>query len=215
MNKSRGEAIIEERLAELDPATPRYAALAAALQFKSSWVKLGEVLSEVRTTLSFRDWGYESFDHYCKDEIRITHETAAKLCRSFGYLSETQPALVAAPAPGEAPPRVPDLQAIDLLARMQKNERVPEPIYRDLTRATFSEDLGAQELRRRLREEAPAAFARPKTVGGDGRKLLRSALSQVARLIETLQAVDQLDDSILEQAEALRSMIAGRLEELG
>ncbi|MBN2358978.1 MAG: hypothetical protein JXR83_05965 [Deltaproteobacteria bacterium] len=215
MSKSRGEAIIEQRLAELDPATPRYAALEAALQFKSSWVRLGEVLSEVRETQSFRDWGYENFDHYCKDEIRITRETAAKLCRSFGYLSETQPALVVAPAAGEAPPRVPDLQAVDLLARMQKNRQVPEPVYRDLTRATFAEDLGAQELRRRLREEAPAAFARPRPTSGDSRKLLRSALSQVARLIETLQAVEQLDDTILEQAEALRSMIAGRLEEIG
>lgn len=215
MNRTRGEEIIEQRLAELDPATPRYAALAAALQFKSSWVRLGEVLADVRETQSFRDWGYEDFDGYCKDEIRITRETAAKLCRSYGYLAETQPALVAMPAAGEVPPRVPDLQAVDLLARMQKNDRVPEPVYRDLSRATFAEDLGANELRRRLREEAPAAFARSKPVSGDSRKLLRSALSQVAHLIETLHAVDQLDDTILEQAEALRSMIAGRLEELG
>lgn len=212
--RSRGEAIIEQRLQELEPGSPRYEVLAAALQFKTSWVRLGESLAEVREAQLFREWGYDSFEVFCQEEIRITRETAAKLVRSYAYLTETRPALVEAHRSEETPPRVPDYQAVDLLAKLRENERVPESVYRDLTQATFREDLGAQELRKRVREEVPDAFARPRRAPSDPRRQLRAALSLSARLIEALNACDNIDDTILEQAEALRDMIAGRLEEL-
>jgi len=212
--QSRGEAIIEQRLTELDPGSPRYEVLAAALQFKSSWVRLGETLAEVAQTQLFREWGYDNFESFCREEIRITKETAAKLTRSYAYLNETQPALVEAQRSEEPPPSVPDYQAVDLLTKLRDNERVPESVYRDLTQATFNEDLGAAELRKRVREEVPDAFSRPKRNPNDPRRQLRAALSLSARLIEALHAVDSIDDSVLEQAESLRDNIARRLEEL-
>ncbi|MFH1808364.1 MAG: hypothetical protein ABIJ09_06460 [Pseudomonadota bacterium] len=215
MSKTRGETIIEERLAELDPESMRYGVLNAALEFKASWVRLGEELTRVRTSQSFRDWGFENFNDYCKDELRITSDTAAKLCRSFLYLSEAQPSMVQMPAQGEPPPRVPDYRSVDLLARMKDNERVPEPVYRDLSQAAFDEDLGVSELRKRFREEAPQAFtSRPRQQKAEPRTLLRSALSQSAKLIETLASVDGIDDTMVEQAENLRGMIAGLLREM-
>jgi len=214
MTQSRGEAILEERLQELEPGSPRYELLSAALQFKSSWVRLGEMLAEVSTTQAFRDWGFDSFEAFCTDEIRIKKETAAKLVRSYGFLTETRPALVEAQRSEQPPPPVPDYQAVDLLSKLKDNDRIPESVYRDLNRATFAEDLGAQELRKRVRDEVPDAFTRPRRSPPDARRQLRAALSLVAKLIEALHAVDQIDDAILEQTEVLRDMIAGRLEEL-
>lgn len=212
MSPSRGEAVIAEKLRALEPGSPRHAALAAALSFKASWVQLGEQLASVRQAQLFSSWGFESFDDYCKDEIRITRETAAKLIRSYGFLHETRPALTA-PADDEAPPRVPDYRAVDLLARMRDNARVPEPLYRELSEATFDEDLGVSQLRQRLKAEVPDAFAR-RVAKADPRQQLRAAMSQCSRLIEALAQVDGLDDTVLEQAEMLREMIAGRLQEL-
>lgn len=197
---------------EVAPESPRYAVLAAALQFKSSWVRLGEVLYRVQESQLFRDWGFNNFENYCKDEIRITRETAAKLCRSYGFIAETQPELVRAAEPGVEPPQVPDYRAVDLLARMRDNERVPESIYRDLTKATFAEDLGVNDLRKRLREEVPEAFTRRSQRAPAPHRVLQSAMSHCARLIETLAQLEDGDDTVLEQAEALRDMIAGKLK---
>ncbi len=213
MSKTQGEAIIEERLTQMEPGTPRYDVLSAALEFKASWVELGEQLTTVRTSSLWREWGFKTFNDYCKDEIRITSETAAKLCRSFLYLSETQPALVQETPSGQPPPRVPDYRTVDLLAKMKDNEQVPEPVYRDLSQATFDEDLAVNELRKRLREEAPQAFAtRAKPSKPEPRRQLRSALSQSSKLIETLAMVDGIDDTMIERAESLRGMIASLIE---
>ena len=215
MSKTRGETILEEHLSQLDPGSPRYGVLSAALEFKSSWVRLGEELIQVRTSQLFSEWGYKNFNDYCKDELRITSETAAKLCRSFLYLSENQPALTSPPAQDAPPQLVPDYRSVDLLARMKDNDQVPEPIYRDLSQATFDQDLGVNELRKRLREEAPQAFAsRAKPAQADPRRQLRTALSHSAKLIESLSSVDGIDDTMVERAESLREMIAGLLTEM-
>lgn len=214
MTKSRGEALIEEKLEQMEPGTPRYEVLSAALHFKASWVKLGEILVQVQTSQLFREWGYANFEAYCKEEIRVTRETAAKLCRSYGYLAQSHPALLENPPEGEPPPQVPDYRSVDLLAKMENNAHVPESIYRDLTQATFSEDLGVNELRKRFKEEAPEAFTKAAPKKPNPRRQLQGSLSLCARLIESLAAIDGIDDPILEQAEALRDMIAGRLEEL-
>lgn len=217
MSKSRGAEIIEAKLAQLNPESPRHHALHAALQFKSSWVQLGEELTVVRGQQMFRDWGFKTFNDYCKDEIRITSETAAKLCRSYIYLSENQPEMVQEPTPGVEPARVPDYRAVDLLARMKDNERVPEPVYQDLSQATFAQDMAVGELRKRFKEEAPEAFtarAQSGSTTADPRRRLRSALSQSSKLIETLNAVDGIDETVIEEAELLHSKVASMLQRL-
>jgi len=215
MSTSRGAEIIAGKLQGLDPASPRHHALSAALQFKSSWVQLGEELTTVRGQQLYRDWGFKSFNDYCKDEIRITSETAAKLCRSFIYLSENKPQMVQEPPQGEVPPRVPDYRAVDLLARMKDNERVPEPVYQDLSQAAFEQDMALSELRKRFKEEAPEAFStRSQARPADPRRRLRNALSQSAKLIETLNAVDGIDEHLLEEAEQLHSRVAEMLQAL-
>ncbi len=46
--KSKGEAVIEQIMDDLDPTSDRYQVLATAKSFKSSWVALGEKLLEVK-----------------------------------------------------------------------------------------------------------------------------------------------------------------------
>src|SRR5690349_19853033 len=65
---SRAEHSILARMAELEQDTPRYKTLEAALAFKSSWIILGEHLSEVMRTGLWRGWGYASFERYCAEE---------------------------------------------------------------------------------------------------------------------------------------------------
>src|SRR5687768_11945572 len=66
---SRAEHSIMARMASLEPDTPRYRTLEAALAFKASWIVLGEHLAEVLRTGLWRGWGYASFERYCNDEI--------------------------------------------------------------------------------------------------------------------------------------------------
>ena len=92
--RTRGEAAIESLLAKLDPSSERYRVLLATREFKASWVELGERLTEVREGGEFRTWGHETFEAYCRTELRLKPDTANKLTRSYVFLKEHEPVVL-------------------------------------------------------------------------------------------------------------------------
>src|SRR5262245_58662673 len=93
-NLSSAEVSILGKMATLDPESPRYRVLEAALAFKSSWIILGEHLSEVLKTGLWKAWGFKSFERYCGEESFVSSSTARKLVKSFNWLGEEAPELL-------------------------------------------------------------------------------------------------------------------------
>ena len=62
--RSKAEVEMENLLRTLDPSSERFRVLAAARDFKASWVILGEILTTVRDSNAFKEWGYSSFEAY-------------------------------------------------------------------------------------------------------------------------------------------------------
>jgi hypothetical protein len=190
--ESKAVRAIAERLAEIPPDSPRHEVLQVARRFKTSWVELGNKLLEVRRRKMFEEWGYDSFDAYCQEEIRIKPRTAAKLTASYSFLKESEPAVLK--RDGIANP-IPDPEAVEVLRRAHEESKVPEAEYRRIRDLAF-EDAPANLLRRELKPLVPAKEAGPK-------ELFKRLVGQAERLANTLASVQGVPRVIVDRALAL------------
>jgi len=109
--KSSGEQHINTIMETLEPGSDRYEVLDKAKRFKSSWVELGEKLLQVSTKGFFREWGYQDFEEYCVQEIRIKRGTAIKLTMAYRFMEKEEPQLLSA---REELKPLPDYRSIEL-----------------------------------------------------------------------------------------------------
>jgi len=208
--RSRSELAIEEQLKQLDPNTERYQVLQATRDFKASWVALGELLTVVRENGSFRDWGYSSFDAYCRRELRIKRDTANKLTRSFSFLRDHKPERI-----GEPERDLPALEVVDLLSRAREKSKVNDEQFGAIREEVFAPEGGnltRGQVMKRFREFDPDAFrTAPRVVkegAGDGD--LRKALLIAERLEGLLGGISQVSD----EARQAASRVAGELRKI-
>lgn len=162
-----------EQLAQLSPDSRRYQTLKAAIEFKRSWVKLAEHLSQVRSSGEFKSWGYRSLEAYAQQELHIKRDTVKKLTRSYDFLSEHESPLLqralrsleageaegepeeaASSSIGEVIP-LPNFQALDILAEARNNPNLGEEDYREVREKVFSEDPKPSQVKKLVRERAP------------------------------------------------------------
>lgn len=206
--RTRGEAEIDARLSTLEPNSKRYQVLAAAREFKASWVQLGEQLTEVQERAIFRDWGYVSFDTYCRRELRIKSDTAQKLTRSFVFMREEEPQLLQERAPRELPP----LDVVDLMSRARERTQVSDDQLDEIRGEVFAPDanLTKNEVVKRFREVDPDAFRPPpRTPKPASETELRKALLLGERLLGLLEGPISISPS---SVEAVRGAV-GELRE--
>lgn len=185
--KTKAELVIEKIMQQLDPASSRYQVLSVARQFKSSWVELGEQLTRVRNSGEFSSWGYDSFDAYCRDEVRIKKETALKLTCAFSFLEKEEPDLLAR---SRQMLPVPDYRSIDLLRQAQEAGQLNGEQYQMLREAVFEKERSHPTIAKQFREfngqnQPPAE-----------RELLRQALLTARRLENQLQQLPQLSEHL-------------------
>ena len=174
--RSKAEVEMENLLGTLDPSSERFRVLAAARDFKASWVILGEILTTVRDSNAFKEWGYSSFEAYARRELRLRADTAAKLTRSYSFLKEHEPKALETRQEKELPP----LDVVDLLTRARERAKVSDEDIQSIRQEVFED--GANPTRhavvKRFREIDPDAFRgkprAPKEAGGS--EDLRKAL---------------------------------------
>ena len=207
-------------MAGLDPSTPRYHVLEAALAFKSSWIVLGEHVAEVLRTGLWRGWGYASFERYSATELHLAPATAKKLVRSYQWLGAEAPEYLP-PKPGSRPTReqppgaLPELSSVSVLAdarRHMDEGKVSEDAYLAIKEAAFDGEK-ASALKKALTEAIPAHL-RPRPLDDKVRQL-RRALTASVKVIDSLREWDNAGDAggddLLVLAERLRDAIALRL----
>lgn len=187
--KSRAEVEIEVQLRTLDPNSERHCVLSAARDFKVAWVELGNRLTAVRESDAWRNWGYATFDAYCRRELRIRRDTANKLTRSYSFLRDHEPEALRERETRELPP----LDVVDLLSRAEDRAKLSEDQLDTIREEIFAPDNvipTRSQVLKRFREFDPDAFrnAACAPVEGDVRKALL--------LAERLQALMEVQDGI-------------------
>jgi hypothetical protein len=191
--ESKAAKAISEKMSQIEPGTPRYEALEIARRFKTSWVELGGTLAGVRRKKLYEQWGFPSFEAYCKDEIRIKPRTAAKLTASFSFLKEQEPAVLR--RDGLERP-IPDMAAVDVLRRAREDEQVGDDQYRRIKEMALDEASPAS-LRREYRE------AQGPPEPPSQQEAVKKLVKQADRLADSLAAVQGIPRVILERAVAL------------
>ena len=141
MHRTKTESALAdaERTHGDDPE--RAEVIARARRFKASWLELAEVLTGVKRSGRWKDWGYESFEAYTKGELHIRPETAEKLTGSYAFLKRRAPAVITRDGITEP---IPSYQAVDFLRRAEASDAAP----RDAVEA----------IRRRVLDEAAPVF---------------------------------------------------------
>ena len=115
-NVDRALAALEEQHSD-DPE--RATMLRLSRRFKTTWIELGEALSSTKKDQSWKRWGYESFEVYCKNELKLRGDTVEKLTGSFMFLHKRAPEVLRRDAVGET--SVPSYMAVDYLRRVEEN----------------------------------------------------------------------------------------------
>src|SRR5512146_709653 len=137
---------IQSRLEDLPEGSMRRRVLECARRFKSSWVELGRMLSQVRRESLWREWGYPSFDAYCGKELFIRKQTAEKLTMSYGFIETHEPELVREDA--SRPP--PAFEVIDVLSRAEAAGRLSDDGWREMRENVLERPITPAALSREL-----------------------------------------------------------------
>ena len=202
--KTKAEALIEQLMQQLDPASPRYHVLASARQFKSSWVDLGEKLLKVKREGLFQEWGYQDFIDYCRKEVRIKQPTAQKLTLAYRYLEQKEPDLLQQDK-GLLP--VPDYRSVDLLRQAEEEQRLSQDEISQLRHAVLSENRSFPTVRQRFSQ----ANRSHQDSLEQRRMAVRAALSAGRRLSSALEGLDGLKEEIAGPLERLIENLEGAL----
>ena len=175
--KSNSERHIDTIMEQLEPGSDRYQVLDKAKRFKSSWVELGEKLLQVSSKGRFREWGYQSFEEYCVQEIRIKRGTAEKLTMAYRFMEKEEPQLLNGRQ--ELKP-LPDYRSIDLLRKAKEEQGFSEEQYGDLRKSVVEEERSHPTVLKKYKEVAS----------------LREEINPLAPLKASISAARRLDASL-------------------
>jgi hypothetical protein len=192
-----------------DPAADglRHAVLLSARRFKSTWVELGKLLTQVRDQALFDGWGYPSFEAYCLAELRIRKQTALKLTRSFSFLDKHEPQALERPELREA---APPFEVVEVLAGAEERGQLSAQDYRSVRDAIWNPDRPVSELKRELTDRFPAPEVRVSSA-----QELKRLWGVARRLHGELGAHRKVPRDVVQTAEDLCRQLEGLLVEAG
>lgn len=147
--RSQAEEDIERRIHSAGDDRQRVDALTRAAKFKRSWVELAEALVDVRDSVRFERWGFQSFLDYCQKELHLRRATAEKLTASFGYLTQHAPEVLR--RDGLTQP-IPHPDTVQALAKVRQADQIPDRLFQSIQADALSSDLSPASLARRFKE---------------------------------------------------------------
>jgi len=184
---------INQKLQETGDDSIRTLALNSAKDFKTSWIKLGQVLYTIHKDKLHKEWGFQEFDNYVQREIGIRKETAAKLLRSYLFLEKEEPQYLKDEYTEEADAaKVPNYESINVLRLAKANKTLEKGDYDKLKKSAFEDGKDPRDLKKDLtqlikqRKEVDPEEERQKTRHMAINRLL-SALRGAKRDIEALK----------------------------
>ncbi|MCC6810307.1 MAG: hypothetical protein IT381_22950 [Deltaproteobacteria bacterium] len=146
--RSKTIAAIEDRLAQIEPGTPRAHVLEAARAFKNNWVELGQRLAEVLDRKLYEKWGYDSFDRYVTAELHLKRETAYKLVRTFSFVRAQKPEYLEPERREQLPP----ITVVDFISKKQERDELPPDQLSTFTEQAFENSWGPRTVSAKWRD---------------------------------------------------------------
>jgi hypothetical protein len=196
-------AKLAARADDLPEGSMRRRVLEGARRFKSAWVELGRLLTEVKGASLWREWGYPSFERYCTKELFIRSATADKLTASFGFLERHEPQLATQRGDTKAPP----FEVIEVLSRAEAAGRLDASGWRELRDEVLERPPTPAAINKKLAERYGPAPAPPSPPRAD-------RLERVAALARRLADACRDESAVPRPVAERASALAGEIEAL-
>ena len=141
--------IVNETLENIEAGTFRHQVLSESRLFSSNWIALGEQLTRVAKDMLFDNWGYKSFEEYCRIEVRLKKSTAIKLTNAWFFLSHEEPEIIKSVENGG---KIPELEAVNILKKAKEAEGFTPEMYRNLKDSALESDKASSTLAREFKK---------------------------------------------------------------
>lgn len=189
------------RIEELPEGSMRRRVLEGARRFKSSWVELGRLLTQVKRESLWREWGFPSFEAYCGKELFLRRQTAEKLTLSYGFLERHEPEMARPREPRPAPA----FEVIEVLSRAEAAGRLPDAGYREIREQVLEGPATPAAVSRKLAERfGPVPRPAPP---GRSERLARLAVA-ARRLAEACEEDGDVPEALSRRATDLAEALA-------
>jgi len=184
--KTKAIQNIERRMEGLEEGSIRYKVLRSVVDFKTSWIELGQSLYSVWKDKMYKDWGFLTFEAYCAKEIGVRKDTAMKLLRSYYFLEKEEPQYLKRDEDRDAQEaaNIPSYESVNLLRMAKGKKEIGEEGYESLKKNVFEKGRDFRDVKKdltaliRQREELDPQEAR------DRRKS-----SAIRRVVATLKGL--------------------------
>jgi hypothetical protein len=203
-NVDRALAALEEQYAD-DPE--RATMLRLSRRFKASWLELGEALSEIKRNKNWERWGYESFDVYAKNELKLRSDTVEKLTGSYMFLHKRAPEVLQRD-PLEA---LPTFQAIDYLRKVEekaaKDDTISEATLVDVRKQILDDGVPVAKVAK-LYNDTLFPLSQKEREDGAKKALKKAATTLRDLLAETTSIRKDLAGALGESLDELLSELS-------
>lgn len=174
--------------------------------FKTSWVQLGQILYTVYRDKLYYGWGYEKLEDYTARELGFKKQLAMRMLKSYLFLEQDEPAYLDKNfSQMREAPRVPSLDAVNVLRLAKAKRELLAQDYQQLKKAVFDKGKDATVVRKEL----TALMKERKPVDPDEEREKRNEAA-IRKLIGSLRlfqkdmtALKLIPHEVVEQAEGL------------
>ena len=205
-------------LSSVDPSTEalRKKTLETAQRHKASWIELGQYLFSIQKDKLYKNWGFLSFETYCRKELSIKETTAAKLLKSYFFLEKEEPRLADPErfTGEEAPGNVPHYESVNLLRLAKENKKLTTEDFSDLRQAVISEGREPKEVRAHVKKLLSEREVKDPAVVRRERR--NAAIKRLVTMLSNtrleLQSEGLLPDYLIKQINDLAAKLQDQLE---
>jgi hypothetical protein len=103
----------------------RQDALKALRRHKSGWIGLGKILVEISTNSKWKEWGYEKFWDYAKEELGLSTMTAKEMMTAYEYIKSHEPSVLNT-IESKQDSYVPDYHTLASLSKAKEGNKLSE-----------------------------------------------------------------------------------------
>ena len=138
----------------------REQAKAAVKNFRQSWVLVGQLLLDIAFGGDYREWGFDNFEQYCEEELKIRRRQVKKLMNSYQYLKQEKPQQLRAILNGDDVPCpgyevINDMRSAQGMAKTVGN--YDQDAIKEVETKLFDGEISGREATQKIREAHIAA----------------------------------------------------------
>jgi hypothetical protein len=189
--------------------TLRQEAIEAIKKQKSSWIKLGKALFDIFMGNSFKEWGYEKFSDYCKEELGLNHGDAKKMMSAYEYIKNNEPSVLNT-IEKDPDAYIPDFQTVSALNSAVKRDALSDEEKKDFSGKVFCEEVGSST--ETLKEIKDTLAKKDKDSGKeileDIDAVKKKLQKQVRSLVARVHECTAFDNDVLDAADKFSDLIS-------